>query len=76
MTYASAGHGPLLFYSYEQDEFDELPSTGLPMGVMEEADYDQVVARQFKTGDFAAITTDGFFEAANAEIALVRSVST
>jgi len=67
MTYASAGHGPLLFYDFSSDEFDELPSTGLPMGVMEDADYDQVVARQLATGDFAAITTDGFFEAANAD---------
>jgi serine phosphatase RsbU (regulator of sigma subunit) len=67
VTYASAGHGPLLFYDYQRDEFDELPSTGLPMGVMEEADYSQVVARQFQTGDFAAITTDGFFEAANVD---------
>ena len=67
MTYASAGHGPLLFYDYQQDEFDELPATGLPMGVMEETDYDKVVARQFQSGDFAAITTDGFFEAMNLE---------
>ena len=67
MTYASAGHGPLLFYDYQQDEFDELPATGLPMGVMEAADYDQVVAKQFESGDFAAITTDGFFEAANVD---------
>ncbi|MDP6046282.1 MAG: SpoIIE family protein phosphatase [Phycisphaerae bacterium] len=67
VTYASAGHGPLLFYDYDTDEFDELPSTGLPMGVMEDADYSQVVARQFAPGDFAAITTDGFFEAANAD---------
>jgi sigma-B regulation protein RsbU (phosphoserine phosphatase) len=26
-----------------------------------------VVAKQFQSGDFAAITTDGFFEAANVE---------
>ena len=37
------------------------------MGVMDDADYDEVVARQFQTGDFAAITTDGFFEAANVD---------
>jgi len=67
VTYASAGHGPLLFYDYQADEFDELAATGLPMGVMEEADYEKVVARQFKSGDFAAITTDGFFEAENVD---------
>jgi phosphoserine phosphatase len=67
MTYASAGHGPLLFYDRQGDDFDELVATGLPMGVMEEADYEKVVARQFKSGDFAAITTDGFFEAENVD---------
>jgi len=67
MIYASAGHGPLLFYDYQQDEFDELAATGLPMGIMEETSYEQVVARQFQSGDFAAITTDGFFEAENVE---------
>ncbi|MDP6545296.1 MAG: PP2C family protein-serine/threonine phosphatase [Phycisphaerae bacterium] len=67
MTYASAGHGPLLFYDRQADEFDELPATGLPMGVLEETDYNQVVARQFRSGDFAAITTDGFFEAENVD---------
>jgi sigma-B regulation protein RsbU (phosphoserine phosphatase) len=67
MTYASAGHGPLLFYDYQRDEFDELAATGLPMGVIEDTGYEQVVAKQFQSGDFAAITTDGFFEAANVE---------
>ena len=67
MTYASAGHGPLLFYDYQEDEFAEQGATGLPMGIMDDSDYDQIVAKQFSSGDFAAITTDGFFEAANAE---------
>jgi phosphoserine phosphatase RsbU/P len=67
VTYASAGHGPLLFYNARQDEFTERPATGLPMGIMENADYEEVIAKQFQIGDFAAITTDGFFEAANAD---------
>jgi phosphoserine phosphatase RsbU/P len=67
MTYASAGHGPLLFYDARQGVIDERPSTGLPMGIMDDADYSEVVAKQFHEGDFAAITTDGFFEAANVE---------
>ena len=70
MTYASAGHGPLLFYDAKQDVIDERPSTGLPMGIMDDADYSEVVAKQFHKGDFAAITTDGFFEAANVDGAM------
>ncbi|MCP4376712.1 MAG: SpoIIE family protein phosphatase [bacterium] len=67
MSYASAGHGPLLFYDYQHDEFDELGATGLPMGIMDDADYEKIIGKQFASGDFAAITTDGFFEAANLE---------
>jgi serine phosphatase RsbU (regulator of sigma subunit) len=31
---------------------------------MEEGDFDEVITHAFKPGDFAVITTDGFFEAA------------
>jgi len=65
MTYASAGHGPLLFYDRKQDEFTELPVTGIPLGIMAGSDYGAATTKQFQSGDLAVITTDGFFEAAN-----------
>lgn len=65
LTYASAGHGPFLFYNRKADEFSELSATGLPLGIMNETEYDKVTIDEFSPGDFLIITTDGFFEAAN-----------
>jgi len=66
LSYAAAGHGPLLFYRRAEDRFEELPSTGLPLGIIPEEDYDQLAVQAFERGDLAVITTDGFFEATDA----------
>jgi len=63
LDYAAAGHGPLLFYNRTRDEFTETPATALPLGILAEEDFADVVCHQFEGGDFAVITTDGFFEA-------------
>jgi len=65
LTYASAGHGPLLFYNRRSDSFDEAAATSLPLGVLEDSDYGQVVRRPFAPGDVGLIMTDGVFEAVN-----------
>lgn len=67
LTYASAGHGPLLFYRHADDAFDQAAATSLPLGVMEDADFDDVRQFRFSPGDLAVITTDGIFEAMDAE---------
>jgi len=67
MTYAAAGHGPLLFYDRSKDAFARIMATGLPLGIMPDVDYTVTVTHGFDGGDFAAITTDGFFEAQNAD---------
>lgn len=65
LTYASAGHGPMLFYRREGELFDEVSATDVPLGVIEESEYGEAITHRFNPGDFAVITTDGFFEAAN-----------
>jgi len=65
ITYASAGHGPILFYDRSKDKFHKDIATGPPLGIIEEMDYSDVLMRKFAPGDFVAITTDGFFEAVN-----------
>ena len=65
LSYASAGHGPILFYDRDGDSFEEVPATSIPLGIMEETNYSDTIIQKFKPGDFAAILTDGFFEAAN-----------
>jgi phosphoserine phosphatase len=70
LSFASAGHGPLLFYRRATDAFEEVNATGLPLGVLAGAPFDEVLTRGLERGDFAAVTTDGFFEAANPSGAL------
>jgi len=63
LAYAAAGHGPLVFYDRREDKFTQRPATGIPLGVMAETDYTDVIEHHFRPGDFAVVTTDGFFEA-------------
>ena len=65
LTYASAGQGPIVFYDRKRDEFAQLPATALPLGIVPEFDMLETAPYQFHPGDFAAVTTDGFFEAEN-----------
>jgi len=65
LTFASAGHGPILFYDREADGFEELSATAVPLGILNEVSFEDTVARTLRKGDFAAIVTDGLFEAVN-----------
>ena len=67
VRYVSAGQGPIIFYDRQSDKFDELPATALPLGIMEGTEFDEQVKRRLATGDMMIITTDGFFEAADAD---------
>ncbi len=67
VRYVSAGQGPIIFYDRAADKFDELPATALPLGIMEGVEFDEQVERRLATGDMMVITTDGFFEASDAE---------
>lgn len=64
LTYASAGHGPMLFYNRADDRFTEAAATSLPLGVLPDTDYAETICHALAPGDFAVITTDGIFEAA------------
>ena len=63
LTYASAGHGPLVFYDRSKDEFAQYPATALPLGIVPDSLESEIATHRFAGGDFAAITTDGIFEA-------------
>lgn len=67
LAYASAGHGPLIFYRARTGSFEQVPGTALPLGIMEDAPYNDMTVFEFEKGDMAAIVTDGFFEAAAAD---------
>ncbi len=65
LRFASAGHGPILLYTAATDTFQELAATGLPLGVLDDSEYTEVVTHAFAPGDMAIVTTDGFFEASD-----------
>jgi phosphoserine phosphatase len=63
IRYVSAGQGPILFYHRADDRFEELPATGMPLGIMTGADYAERLDRTLEPGDMLVVVTDGFFEA-------------
>jgi len=61
-----AGHEPALVYEPRSGEFTELRGQGgLPLGVFEDADYEEE-QRELTPGQIIAIGTDGIWEACNA----------
>ncbi len=70
LSYASAGHGPIIFYDREADEFHTEDATHLPLPLVSplEADSPPVLRRrQFRSGDFLVLASDGFWEAFDAK---------
>ena len=63
----SAGHGPIFFYSTSEDRFDAMSAQGLPLGLMPDLGSDPPKVLDLNSGDLLVITTDGFFEWANAQ---------
>lgn len=66
LTFASAGHGPIVFYDRDADSFEELAATAVPLGILDGVDFKDTVARKLNKGDLAVILTDGLFEAVDA----------
>jgi phosphoserine phosphatase RsbU/P len=65
LEWASAGHDPAIVCRTATGEFEELPNTGMPLGLIEEADFEQAGPAHFLPGDVIAIGTDGIWEARN-----------
>ncbi|MCP4614034.1 MAG: SpoIIE family protein phosphatase [Planctomycetes bacterium] len=66
LVWVSGGHDPALWYHKDDGTIEELPNTGMPVGVMENASFDQGGPVYFKAGDVVVIGTDGIWEAQNA----------
>lgn len=62
VEYVSAGHGPLLVYTAADDAFNEVPTHGLPLGLMPEVEFDPPTHVPLAPGDMLLLFTDGFFE--------------
>jgi sigma-B regulation protein RsbU (phosphoserine phosphatase) len=62
MTYVNAGHNPPLLLRAGQDEVTELDRTGMALGVLAHAPFEQRTV-QFDPGDWVYLYTDGITEA-------------
>lgn len=63
--YTSAGHDEPLFFRSREQTFQELKSTGMPLGIFAGQNYPLGVPIQFQRGDILLISTDGVWEAVN-----------
>ncbi|MBI5723687.1 MAG: SpoIIE family protein phosphatase [Planctomycetes bacterium] len=63
LKYASAGHGPLIFYDSADKSIHQVAPKSVPLGILDDTEYGEIDLRDFAPGDFLAIITDGFIEA-------------
>jgi sigma-B regulation protein RsbU (phosphoserine phosphatase) len=64
MRYSAAGHPPLLRWQRGETRAQEIEENGLPLGMMEVAEYRQV-EQALKAGDRFLLYTDGLVDATN-----------
>ncbi len=62
VTFLSAGHGPIIEYFREKDEFVELAANAMPLGIMADVPFDDPDTFKMQPGDMMILVTDGFFE--------------
>lgn len=67
LRYANAGHESPLLYRVSQDTFDTLESTGIPLGMMEDFQYEEGEPVQIHQGDILVLSTDGITESMTPE---------
>lgn len=65
-SWASAGHDPAVWYHADSGKFSEMENTGMPLGIMEDAQFGQAEPVKLQAGDIIVIGTDGIWEARNA----------
>jgi len=63
LIWASGGHDPGMWYHKQTGRIEELPNTGMPVGLMEEASYEQLGPVFLQAGDVVVVGTDGIWEA-------------
>ena len=71
LVYASAGHTPAFVIGPDCEVKSELKRTGMPLGVMEGAEYNVSRPMRLAKGDVLVLLTDGLEEATNPEVELV-----
>jgi sigma-B regulation protein RsbU (phosphoserine phosphatase) len=65
LCWISAGHGPVYRFSSADKVIEEIPVSGIPLGIMDDAVYARSCSPSLQAGDLLAIGTDGIWEARN-----------
>jgi serine phosphatase RsbU (regulator of sigma subunit) len=63
--WASAGHDPTIVFHPSSSTFEELEGGGVPLGMIEDEEYEQYSYSGLGRGDVLVIGTDGIWEMAN-----------
>ena len=58
----SAGHGPILLYEAAGNRVRHIDAQGIPLGMIEDYEFEQPVELDFQPGDTLVLVSDGFFE--------------
>lgn len=66
LRWVSAGHGPCFWMRKESGQIRELETTGIPLGILDGAEYPPAEPISLSHGDALIIGTDGLWEAQNA----------
>lgn len=65
LRYTSAGHDEPIFFRAATQTFNELDSTGIPLGMLPEQEFPEGEEVTFEHGDILVLSTDGVWEAIN-----------
>jgi len=65
LIWISGGHDPALWYHKNNGQIEELPNTGMPVGITQDASFEHGGPVSLKSGDVVVIGTDGIWEAQN-----------
>jgi phosphoserine phosphatase RsbU/P len=66
-SWASAGHEPAVWLHSHNKVIEELPNTGMPLGILDDASFEQVGPIVLAPDDILMIGTDGIWDARNAQ---------
>jgi len=66
-SWASAGHEPAVWLHGYDKAIEELPNTGMPLGILDDTSFEQIGPIVLAPDDILLIGTDGIWEARNAQ---------
>jgi sigma-B regulation protein RsbU (phosphoserine phosphatase) len=67
IRWVSAGHGPILIYDMESEEFEDLEVKDIPLGVNSDWAYQECVRTRWPSSGLLIMGTDGIWETSNPE---------